>query len=81
MRTVVLILLLSFAGCSSTSTLEELEAEAMASGDWSEVEKRERILREQKRTAEFRCKEGYTLYCVDKGAGEECICRTRSNLP
>ncbi|MDH4126263.1 MAG: hypothetical protein OEW64_11690 [Gammaproteobacteria bacterium] len=79
MRTYVLIALLSLAGCSSTHTLEELEAEAIASGDWSEVEKRERVLRQQKRTPEFQCQEGYTLVCVDSGAGEECLCRTRRN--
>jgi hypothetical protein len=81
MRRLALILFLTLSGCSSTTTLEELEAEAIASGDWSEVEKRERILRQQKRTPEFDCPEGFALVCVDGGAGEECACRTRRTLP
>ncbi len=39
------VLLLSFLiGCAPVATLEELEAQAYVSGDWSEVEKRERII-------------------------------------
>ena len=81
MRILTLVVLLMLAGCSSAPSLEELEAEAMATGNWSAVEERERVLRQQKRTAEFDCPEGLTLVCVDKGGGEDCICRTGRNLP
>jgi len=72
--------LLWLTGCSSTTSLEDLETEAMISGDWSEVERRERQMRQQKLTAEFDCKTGMTLVCVDKGSGEECTC-LRRGLP
>jgi hypothetical protein len=77
MRQIALFVVLTLAGCSSLTSLEELEAEAIATGDWSEVERRERVLREQKRTAEFDCPDGMTLVCIDNGGGEECVCRRR----
>ncbi len=39
------LLLLSFlVGCAPVTTLEELEAQAYVSGDWSAVDKRERMI-------------------------------------
>jgi hypothetical protein len=82
MRHIALFVVLTLAGCSSLTSLEELEAEAIETGDWSEVERRERVLREQKRTAEFDCPDGMTLVCIDNGGGgEECLCRRRRILP
>ena len=48
MRTLMVFLAVTMVvvlgGCGSYSTLEELEQEAMLTGDWSRVEQRERIL-------------------------------------
>lgn len=77
MKTILLASVLLMTGCSSTTSLEDLEAEAMVSGDWSEVEKRERQMRAKKQTSEFDCESGMTLVCVDKGSGEECTCLRR----
>lgn len=80
MKSSILIVVFLLAGCGSTATLEELEEEAMISGDWSKVEKRERRLRQQNQV-ENDCDSGMTLVCYDKGAGEECMCRRRGRLP
>ena len=42
MRITVLLLMLFLAACASRPSMEELEDQAMASGDWSAVEAREK---------------------------------------
>ena len=81
MRTIALVAILVCTGCGSTKSLEDLESEAMISGDWTSVERRERQLRQQKRTAEFDCAADMTLVCVDNGSHEECTCMKRPRLP
>lgn len=80
MKSTIIIAVLILSGCGSSPSLEELEEEAMISGDWSEVEKRERRLRQQNQV-ENDCESGMTLVCYDQGAGEECVCRRRGRLP
>jgi len=81
MKVAILISALILGACSSmSSSLEELEAEAMVSGDWSEVEKRERILQRQNQGSNMDCPSGMTLVCIDGGAGSECQCvKAKSN--
>lgn len=49
-----LALLLILGGCASGPTLEELKQEALITGDWSEVEKKEKMI-EQKRLRSLPC--------------------------
>ena len=75
MKVAILILAVALGGCSSMSTsLEELEAEAMVSGDWAEVEKRERLLARQNNGSDLSCPKDMVKVCVDNGAGNDCLC-------
>ena len=44
MRGIIVAALLILGGCSGYQTLEQLEDEALVSGDWSAVEKREELI-------------------------------------
>jgi hypothetical protein len=75
MKVAILILALSLGGCSSmSSSLEELEEEAMVSGDWTEVEKRERMLARKNNGSNLSCPKDRVKVCVDIGMGNECHC-------
>ncbi|MCH8060728.1 MAG: hypothetical protein IIA11_09750 [Proteobacteria bacterium] len=67
MKLVSIIALCLLVGCTSRPTLEELEAEALITGDWTEVENRERM---DKRwgvvQTESRCFTGFVLVCHKK---------------
>ena len=41
---IMILALLFAAGCSAYVPLEQLEAEALVTGDWSKVEQRERTI-------------------------------------
>jgi len=43
MKLVGIVALCLLVGCTARPTLEELEAEALETGDWAAVEKRERM--------------------------------------
>ena len=55
--------------------MAELEAEAALTGDWSAVEKRERIDRKMGLTlGDPACKSGHVLVCANEGSRNECGC-------
>jgi len=66
----LLIPLIFLSGCTIT-TLEELEAEAMVTGDWTEVERREVKLEYKKAMSAF------TAACNDEGTVVVCEERFR----
>jgi len=74
MRLVSILILLLVVGCATPPTLEELEAEAVASGDWKAVEDRERIIRKIGSPLHQQCPEGLALFCLKNGMHEVCSC-------
>lgn len=57
--------------------MEELEQEAMQTGDWSAVEQRERMDRKMGRNnPDNACDNDSMLLCSKKGARESCECVT-----
>ena len=74
MKTILFLALFVLAGCSSIATMEELEAEALATGDWSAVEKRERGIERRNSRAGLSCPSGTTGYCESAFGHEECMC-------
>ena len=71
---IAVMALILLTGCSSFASLEQLEAEAMLTGDWSAVETRERIIHRRNLRAGLQCPPGTTGYCeVDFGQGN-CTC-------
>jgi hypothetical protein len=73
-------LLLVLFACAPVPTLEELEDEAMLTGDWSKVEAREKRLKyeQEYRAAEQYCKEqNKLLICLHRGGPariKDCGC-------
>ena len=76
----VVLLILGLSGCGTFQTLEELEQEAMISGDWSAVEKRERIIAKRRSRSSSVCPAGQMNYCENWGATERCGCVRRDLL-
>ena len=62
-------------------TLEELESEAMVSGDWSAVKKRERSAGGLDQNNGHSCPGDRTLVCVKQALHEECECVENRRFP
>jgi len=61
------------AACAGRPTLEELENDAVNSGEWDAVQRREALL-ERRRAASPDCPNGFVNYCWDHLAEERCAC-------
>ena len=76
----VLGLLFVLSGCSSIASLEELEQEAMLTGDWSAVERRERIIAKRKARDGVQCPPGSVALCVNSGTASNCSCVANTSI-
>ena len=74
MRYLILLLALCLTGCVQTATLDELKAEAMQTGDWSEVERREKIIARRIESRGVSCPIGYSSYCENFALEQRCAC-------
>ena len=74
MKLLSIVVLCLLAGCASKPSLEELEAEASITGDWSAVENRERMNRRMGVQDERKCEAGFMLMCSKRSAKEICSC-------
>jgi len=75
MKTLATLMVLVLAGCAAKPTLSELEEEALATGDWSQVEAREKGIDRFRRTTAQKCPDGAARVCVDNGGTTYCQCR------
>ena len=75
----VALLLFSLTGCGTYHTLEELEEQAMLTGDWSAVEQRERTIAKRK-SRSAACPGKTMLYCESWGVSERCTCLSRETF-
>lgn len=73
-RIIIISALVLLAGCSSLVPMEQLEAEAIRTGDWSLVEQRERIIARRNLRSNLNCPPRTTGYCEIGPAGEKCVC-------
>ena len=67
-------------GCGTYHTLEELEQEAMLTGDWSQVERRERKIAERAIKKRHSCPGGRARLCQSSGAIHRCGCVSTDDL-
>ncbi len=74
MKIANLIVLCFLVGCAARPSLEQLEKEAMASGDWSAVEQREEAMRRVDPNNGGTCPSGQAKVCHENPAGEHCEC-------
>ncbi len=71
---VAMLGVLALSGCSSFKSMEELEREAMLTGDWSAVEQRERILARREEERGLQCPSGQVSYCERVVGRADCQC-------
>lgn len=75
-----LILILMLGGCAALPTLEELEDQALLTGDWSQVEKRERTVVRRQAGEPLDCASGYVSYCETRIVNTRCSCVSRAAM-
>ncbi len=73
-KVLALLAALLLAGCGSMPSLEQLEDQAFISGDWSAVEKRERLIARRIAIQGPQCPAGLTAYCEKRGVQKRCGC-------
>jgi starvation-inducible outer membrane lipoprotein len=78
--TGILLLVLTLGACVSVPTLEELEHQAMLTGDWSAVEARERRIAHRSARQGPGCPSGTVAYCEQQVSSERCTCVDHSAL-
>lgn len=71
---MMILALLFVAGCSAYVPLEQLEAEALVSGDWSKVEQRQMMLQRRESRNAPQCPPGTLGYCDVGIGGDRCTC-------
>jgi hypothetical protein len=74
MRILVVFALVLLGGCAAGPSLEELESRAMLTGNWAEVEKRERVLALRQAQRGPQCPVGYVSYCEERYGDRRCGC-------
>jgi hypothetical protein len=85
MKTWSILLLSLFLGaCATPPTMEELEAQAWQTGDWSAVERREdflarRAARQARNTGPM-CPDGTIEFCEQRAGDRSCACVSRRAL-
>ena len=71
---------LTLSGCGSFQSMEELERQAMLTGDWSAVEQRERILARREQQRGLQCPSGHVSYCEKYVGRSDCRCITNDAM-
>lgn len=74
MRFLSVFALVLLSACATGPTLEELEDQAMLTGNWAEVEKRERSLVARQARQGLQCPDGSISYCKGRYGGMRCTC-------
>ena len=65
---------LLLTGCGSMPSLEQLEDQAFLSGDWSAVEKREKLIARRTAIRGPKCPARMIAVCEKRGAQNRCGC-------
>ena len=80
MKGILVLAMLLLTGCANYQSLEQLETHALVSGDWSKVEKRERIIAKRTQREATQCPRRLTKYCNLDFSSERCSCVDRDQL-
>jgi len=79
MKFVVLITLVFVASCSLRPPLEQLEDEAITTGDWAAVERREELIKERREVSAPGCPAPFSKKCIEEQSGIQCYCLPTAN--
>ena len=80
MKIATVLVLFLLVGCGVQPTLDELETQAFATGDWSAVELRERSIARRAARSGSQCPSGYISYCENQFGSLECACLKRNSF-
>jgi len=75
MKFAILISLAIIVGCAPRPTLDQLEEEALVSGEWTTVEKREELVKKRLESTAPGCPIGHSKKCIEEQSGIQCYCR------
>jgi hypothetical protein len=76
MKIVAIAISLLLVGCASTPETEEMARQALETGDWSEVERIERVADKRRRQVDpvQSCADTHMYFCESLGSLEKCGC-------
>ncbi len=74
MKGIIILTLIFLVGCAPMMPLEQLETQALLTGDWTAVEKRERVIARRKARAGIDCPAGLIGYCETFVSQRRCTC-------
>lgn len=80
MKGLIVVAAALLVGCAPNKTLEELEFAALASGDWSAVEKRERNIERRKKERSVSCGADSVPVCQERSRGTICKCWSQQEI-
>ncbi|MEM7431104.1 MAG: hypothetical protein AAF351_04090 [Pseudomonadota bacterium] len=80
MKIIALSLLLVLSGCGHSLTMEELEAQALVTGDWSAVEEREAANQRRQARVAGSCPIGQVQVCESSMFNSNCLCMSGNSM-
>lgn len=76
----ILVLILALGACAVPPTLEELEFQALQTGDWTLVERRERAMARRTERQGPSCGAEQVQYCESSFGQRACQCVSRRTV-
>lgn len=80
MKVLVLFGVIFLGGCGTFVSMDELEQQAMLTGDWSAVENRERIIAKREARKGPKCASGTVAFCESYVGSQRCSCVSSGSL-
>ena len=81
MKTVITVMaLVLLSGCGAFKSMQQLEQEALLTGDWSAVEQRERQIARRNLKSSLHCPPGKIGYCQQDFGETDCTCIDQDRL-
>lgn len=77
---ILVAILVIPGGCVAAPSMEHLEDQAVLTGDWSHVERRERIIERRKTREPLSCGNGYVSVCKKRIGQLNCTCMSRTEM-
>jgi len=80
MKAFVFFGLCILAGCATRPTMQQLESEALVTGDWSAVQQRENAIKRRQQRQGPECPPRSISYCVQSFGETRCACVARESI-
>ena len=74
MNIAILVTSVTIVGCAPRPALEQLEEEALVTGEWAAVERREELIKKRLEATAPGCSVGQRKKCIEEQSGIQCYC-------